>query len=62
LRSKKTLTPPTHVSPFSTTWLPGREAEFEKWFQHEHLQERLAVPGFLLGGGTRRSRAVMRLA
>lgn len=28
---------------------PGREAEFEKWFQHEHLAERLAVPGFLLG-------------
>jgi len=28
---------------------PGREAEFEEWFQHEHLQERLDVPGFLLG-------------
>jgi antibiotic biosynthesis monooxygenase (ABM) superfamily enzyme len=28
---------------------PGREAEFEEWFQHEHLVERLAVPGFLLG-------------
>jgi hypothetical protein len=28
---------------------PGREAEFETWFQHEHLAERLAVPGFLLG-------------
>jgi hypothetical protein len=28
---------------------PGREAEFEEWFQHEHLQERLAVSGFLLG-------------
>jgi hypothetical protein len=28
---------------------PGRESEFEEWFQHEHLQERLAVPGFLLG-------------
>lgn len=27
----------------------GREAEFEEWFQHEHLEERLAVPGFLLG-------------
>src|SRR5262245_7563512 len=27
----------------------GREAEFEAWFQHEHLSERLAVPGFLLG-------------
>jgi hypothetical protein len=28
---------------------PGREADFEAWFQHEHLAERLAVPGFLLG-------------
>ena len=27
---------------------PGREAEFEAWFQHEHLAERIAVPGFLL--------------
>ncbi len=27
----------------------GREAEFETWFQHEHLAERLSVPGFLLG-------------
>jgi hypothetical protein len=28
---------------------PGREAEFEHWFQGEHLIERLAVPGFLYG-------------
>jgi hypothetical protein len=28
---------------------PGREAVFEEWFQHEHLVERLGVPGFLLG-------------
>ena len=27
----------------------GREGEFEAWFQGEHLQERLAVPGFLFG-------------
>lgn len=27
----------------------GRKAEFEAWFQGEHLQERLAVPGFLFG-------------
>ncbi len=27
----------------------GRETEFETWFQGEHLQERLAVPGFLFG-------------
>lgn len=27
----------------------GREAEFEEWFQGEHLLERLAVPGFLFG-------------
>jgi hypothetical protein len=29
--------------------LPGREAEFEEWYQHEHFYERIAVPGFLLG-------------
>ena len=28
---------------------PGREAEFEEWFQGEHLLERLAVPGFVFG-------------
>jgi hypothetical protein len=27
----------------------GREAELDAWFQSEHLQERLAVPGFLFG-------------
>jgi len=27
----------------------GREAEFEEWFQHEHLAERIAVPGFIMG-------------
>ena len=27
----------------------GDEAEFEAWFQGEHLVERLAVPGFLFG-------------
>jgi hypothetical protein len=28
---------------------PGREADFEAWFQGEHLAERLAVPGFRFG-------------
>ena len=28
---------------------PGREADFEAWFQGEHLAERLAVPGFRYG-------------
>lgn len=28
---------------------PGREAEFDAWFQGEHLIERLGVPGFLFG-------------
>src|ERR1700734_4564870 len=27
----------------------GREAEFETWFQSEHLVERLSVPGFVFG-------------
>ncbi len=34
---------------------PGREADFETWFQGEHLIERLGVPGFLYG---RRHQAV----
>jgi len=33
----------------------GRDAEFDAWFQGEHLLERLAVPGFLFG---RRHRAI----
>ena len=28
---------------------PGHEADFEEWYQHEHLLERIAVPGFLTG-------------
>ncbi|MGE3144163.1 MAG: hypothetical protein AB7K35_01100 [Pseudorhodoplanes sp.] len=34
----------------------GREAAFEAWFQGEHLEERLAVPGFRFG---RRHEAVI---
>jgi hypothetical protein len=28
---------------------PGAETDFEEWFQHEHLAERIALPGFILG-------------
>jgi hypothetical protein len=35
---------------------PGREAEFEAWFQGEHLIERLGVPGFVFG---RRHKAIV---
>ena len=28
---------------------PGRDADFDRWFQSEHLVERLGVPGFLFG-------------
>ncbi|MFA6267369.1 MAG: hypothetical protein WC670_16830 [Pseudolabrys sp.] len=35
---------------------PGREADFETWFQGEHLQERLGVPGFIYG---RRHQAIL---
>lgn len=28
---------------------PGTEAEYEFWFQSEHLEERVSVPGFRLG-------------
>lgn len=41
-------TPPGILAIFNNV-APGREAEFEEWFQHEHLAERLAVPGFLVG-------------
>jgi hypothetical protein len=34
---------------------PGRDADFNGWFQGEHLEERLGVPGFLYG---RRHRAL----
>jgi hypothetical protein len=43
-----TEAPPGILAIFNNA-APGREAEFEEWFQHEHLAERLAVPGFLLG-------------
>jgi hypothetical protein len=43
-----TVTRPGILAIFNNV-APGREAEFEEWFQHEHLQERLGVPGFLLG-------------
>jgi hypothetical protein len=33
----------------------GRDAEFDEWFQGEHLIERLGVPGFLFG---RRHKAI----
>ena len=35
----------------------AREAEFEEWFQHEHLAERIAVPDFPIGDGTKRYQA-----
>jgi hypothetical protein len=28
---------------------PGMKAEFEDWHSHEHMPERLAIPGFLRG-------------
>ncbi|MBV9259957.1 MAG: hypothetical protein JO205_01165 [Pseudolabrys sp.] len=34
---------------------PGRDADFDNWFQGEHLDERLSVPGFLYG---RRHKAI----
>jgi hypothetical protein len=43
-----TVSPPGILAIFNNI-APGREAEFEEWFQHEHLQERLGVPGFLFG-------------
>lgn len=42
------MTAPGILSIFNNV-APGREGDFEEWFQHEHLAERMAVPGFLLG-------------
>lgn len=43
-----TLAPPGILAIFNNV-APDRKAQFEEWFQHEHLQERLGLPGFLLG-------------
>jgi hypothetical protein len=48
VRSDVADAPPGILAIFNNV-APGREAEFEEWFQHEHLAERLALPGFLLG-------------
>ena len=47
LTSRRSLHPAS--SRYSTTRRPAGETEFEHWFQTEHLAERIAVPGFLLG-------------
>lgn len=57
MRSDVVAPPPGILAIFNNV-APGREAEFEEWFQHEHLAERLAVPGFLIG---RRHEAVSGL-
>ncbi len=43
------MTDPLGILAIWNDCAPGREAEFEEWYQHEHLAERIAVPGFLLG-------------
>jgi hypothetical protein len=40
---------PPAVLAFFHNIVAGREAEFEEWFQHEHLPERIAIPGFIIG-------------
>ena len=49
------MTPEPGILAIFNDCLAGREAEFEAWFQGEHLIERLSVPGFLFG---RRHRAI----
>jgi hypothetical protein len=41
-------TPPA-VLAFFHDIVAGRETEFEERFQHEHLPERIAIPGFVMG-------------
>lgn len=48
MAGRETKTLPGILAIFNNA-APGREAEFEHWFQTEHLAERIAVPGFLLG-------------
>jgi hypothetical protein len=48
---------PPAVLAFFHHIVAGREAEFEEWSQHEHLPERIALPGFVMG---RRYEAVSR--
>jgi hypothetical protein len=38
--------------------VPGREPEFEEWFQHEHLPERMAVQGSCSDDDTRQYRGI----
>ena len=40
---------PPAVLAFFHNIVAGREAEFEEWFQHEHLPERIAIPGLIMG-------------
>jgi hypothetical protein len=40
---------PPAVLAFFHDIVAGREVEFEEWFQHEHLPERIAIPGFVMG-------------
>ncbi len=49
------MTPEPGILAIFNDCLAGREAEFEAWFQGEHLIERLSVPGFWYG---RRHRAI----
>src|ERR1700741_5319994 len=44
-----TLAPPRILAIFNNV-APDRKAQFEEWFQHEHLQERLGLARVLLGG------------
>jgi hypothetical protein len=48
MSSDAAAAPPGILAIFNNV-APGREAEFEQWFQHEHLAERIAIPGFLVG-------------
>src|SRR5690348_5099594 len=41
-----------------TTPLPGKEAEFQDWYQNTHLQEVTSIPGF---EGAQRSQLVAKL-
>lgn len=48
-QTKNAAKEPTGILAIWNNCAPGHEAEYETWYQGEHLPERLGVPGFLRG-------------
>ena len=46
---------------FMTDIDPAHESEFHRWYEEEHIPERMAIPGFLTAGVSRHSKAVRNI-